>query len=156
MQGLDADLPLYRVRPMTTLVSASLARQRFLLWLLGMFAGVAVILACIGLYGVMSYLVAQSARELGIRIALGASSLRILGMIAGHGAMVAGLGLVIGLAGALALARVMQGLLFGVRFTDPLTFVLGGIGLATVGLIATLVPARRASRVDPIVSLRTE
>jgi predicted permease len=156
IRGIDPELPLYRVRPMTALVAESLARQRFSLLLLSLFAGLALVLAAIGIYGVMAYLVSQGAREIGIRIALGASQPRILGHVLGQGAIVTVAGVAIGLGAALALARVMQGLLYGVRATDVATFAVVALGLAAVALIATFVPARRASRIDPMVSLRSE
>jgi predicted permease len=156
VRELDPDLPLYHVRSMTERVSESLARQRFSMLLLAIFAGLAAALAAVGIYGVMAYLVSQGTREIGIRVALGATPIGILGLVLKQGAAVAGLGLAVGLAGAAALARVMQSLLFGVSSTDAATFA-GVTGLlAGVALVASYLPARRAARIDPIVSLRSE
>jgi predicted permease len=156
IRELDPDLPLYHVRNMTERVSESLARQRFSMLLLSIFAGVAAALAAVGIYGVMAYLVSQGTREIGIRVALGATPVGILGLVLKQGVAVAGVGLAVGLAGAAALTRVMQSLLFGVSGTDAATFA-GVTGLlGVVALVASYLPARRAARVDPIVSLRSE
>ena len=124
--------------------------------LLALFAGLALVLAAIGTYGVMAYLVKQATREIGIRIALGATPRHILTLVLSKGmAMTLG-GLVLGLSGAFALTRLMRGLLFGVGATDPTTFVAISLLLAFIALLATYIPALRASRVDPAVSLRYE
>jgi ABC-type antimicrobial peptide transport system permease subunit len=141
---------------MAARVAASLAERRFSMLLLGLFALLALGLAMLGVYGVMAYFVAQGARELGIRMALGASPREILGLVVGQGAGVAALGLVLGLGGAVALGRFMETLLFGVGTRDPITFVAMPLVLAAVAVIACYVPARRATRIDPTIALRSE
>jgi putative ABC transport system permease protein len=156
IRELDPDLPIYRMRTMEDRVSDSLAERRFSMLLLTVFAALALGLAAIGIYGVMAYLVAQGTRELGIRLALGASPANLRALVVRQGMTVAAAGVALGLGGAFVLTRFMRALLFGVRETDPLTFAAIGTMLALVALAASYVPARRASRVDPIVSLRTE
>jgi predicted permease len=156
MRVFDKDLPLYHLQPMSARVEGSLARQRFLMTLLAGFALLALALAAVGIYGVMAYLVTQGTREIGIRVALGATPGGILGMVLAHGALVAGVGLVGGLAAAFGLAHVMESLLFGVTSRDPLTFAAVGAALAVVALAAVALPALRAARIDPIKALRTE
>jgi predicted permease len=156
VRELDEHLPIYRMRPMTALLDASLARQRFAMQLLGVFALLALSLAAIGTYGVMAHVVAQGTRELGIRLALGATNGQILGMVLRHGFTVAAAGLIVGLAAAALLTRFIATLIVGVTATDPLTFVVVAAALVAAAVIATLVPALRASRVDPVVSLRAE
>jgi predicted lysophospholipase L1 biosynthesis ABC-type transport system permease subunit len=156
VRAIDPDLPIYRMRPMAALVDASLAQQRFSLWLLGLFAAIAVMLAAVGLYGVLAYLVAQGTREIGIRLALGATSARVLGLVLAQGLTLAAIGCGIGLAAALALGRLIVGLLYGVPATDPSTFIVATLGLGLVALVASAVPALRAARVDPMTSLRQE
>ena len=156
IRTLDPDLPIYNVRTMASRVGESLARRRFSTLLLTMFAGLALGLAAIGTYGVIAYLVSQSTRELGIRMALGATPRGILLMIVRQGAIMGALGITIGVAGALALTPLMQSLLFGVRPSDPLTYLGIAVLLAMVALAATVVPARRAATIDPMVSLRAE
>jgi predicted permease len=156
IRDLDANLPIYRMRPMTTLVDASLARQRFAMQLLGVFALLALSLAAIGTYGVMAHVVTQGTRELGIRLALGATNTNILGMVLRHGLAVAAVGLAAGLAAAAMLTRLIATLIVGVTARDPLTFIVVAAALAVSGTLATLVPALRASRVDPVGSLRSE
>jgi ABC-type antimicrobial peptide transport system permease subunit len=153
---LDPDLPLYHVETMAARVDASLARQRFAMLLLSLFAGLALALAAIGIYGVLAYLVSQGTREIGIRIALGATERRILGLVLRQGLTVALSGVAIGLAGAWVLSRLMTSLLFDVRGTDPLTFAGMSAVLTAVALAASYLPARRAARIDPMVSLRSE
>jgi predicted permease len=153
---VDAGLPLYSVRAMERYVELSLARQRFTALLLTIFAAIALVVAAVGTYGVMAYLVGQGTREIGIRLALGAGRGRVLGMVVRQGAWLAAAGVGVGLAGALALSRLLAALLFGVGARDPATFALVSAVLFLVALAACYVPARRAARVDPMVSLRCE
>jgi putative ABC transport system permease protein len=134
----------------------SLARQRFAAIMLGAFAVFAMILAAVGVYGVMSYLVTQGTHDIGVRIALGARRSSIVRMVVRRGMELAIAGIVAGLIGAVALTRVMASLLFGVSATDLVTFSAVPIILAAIALVATYVPARRATRVDPMVALREE
>jgi predicted permease len=153
---IDSTAPLYSVREMAQYVGLSLARQRFTALLLSIFAAVALIVAAVGTYSVMAYLVGQGTREIGIRMALGAGRRRVLGMVVWQGAWLAAWGVGAGLAGAFALSRYLGALLFQVSARDPLTFSVVPVTLFLVALAACYVPARRASRVDPMVSLRCE
>jgi putative ABC transport system permease protein len=141
---------------MQELVTKSLSSQRFSLLLLGAFALLALILAAIGIYSVLSYSVRRRVQEIGIRLALGATLLDVLRMIIFEGLRPTLLGVAIGTAGALALARVMASLVYGVTPTDPLTFLSVAVLLAMVAFVATLIPAYRAAKVDPMVALRYE
>jgi predicted permease len=156
VRGIDPDLPVYGLRTMTERVEASLARRRFSMLLLSLFAGLALILGTIGTYGVMAYHVSQGTRELGIRLALGATPRRVLGFVLREGMAVALSGVAAGLAAAFALTRAMRSLLFGVGATDPLTFLLVPGLLLLAALAACYLPARRAAAVDPVTSLRSE
>ena len=156
LRNLDPDLPMYHVRTMEQQVNESLAQRRFSTLLLGLFAGLALALATIGIYGVMSYLVSQGTRELGIRIALGASQRNILSLVVRQGMVLALCGVTIGLGAAFLLTRLMRSLLFGVDATDPITFAGISFLLATIALLACYVPAQRAARIDPLISLRCE
>jgi predicted permease len=156
LRGLDPDLPMYYIRTMAERVDESLARRRFSMLLLGLFAGLAFALATIGIYGVMAYLVNQGTREIGIRMALGATQRDILTLVVRQGMTLALLGVAIGLAGAFALMRLMSSLLFGVSASDPFTFAAISLLLAFVALVACTIPARRAARIDPMISLRCE
>ena len=156
LRNLDPDLPMYRVRMMEERVNESLARRRFSMLLLGVFAFVALVLATIGIYGVMAYLVNQGTRELGIRIALGASQRNILSLVVRQGMVLAISGVTIGLAAAFLLTRLIRSLLFGVEATDPITFVGIAFLLAMIALLASYIPAQRAARIDPLISLRCE
>jgi ABC-type antimicrobial peptide transport system permease subunit len=153
---LDVDLPMYYVRTMRQRVDESLARRRFSMLLLGVFAGVALALATIGIYGVMAYLVNQGTREIGIRMALGATQRDILSLVVRQGMVLALSGVTIGLAGAFLLTRLIRSLLFGVQATDPLTFVGISVLLALIALLASYIPAQRAARIDPMMSLRCD
>ncbi len=156
VHAADSEIPIYDVRTMEGRLYDSLARQRFSMTALGGFAAFAMILAAIGVYGAISYLVTQSTHDIGVRIALGASRRAILGMVVRRGMDLAIAGIVIGLIGALALTRVMASLLFGVSEHDAATFTGVSIFLATVALVACYVPALRATRVDPMIALRDE
>ena len=153
---VDADLPIFHPVTMDQRVQESLARRRFSMLLLSVFAGLAVALAMIGIYGVVSYVVNQGTREIGIRLALGATPRAILHLVIGRGMALAIPGVIIGLLGSLAFTRMMRGLLFGVNPIDPLTFVAIPTALVLVALLASYIPAHRATRVDPTVSLRSE
>jgi predicted permease len=156
VRQLDAEVPIYDVYPMADLVRASLAQRRFYATLLGSFAGLALLLAAIGIYGVIAYGVQQRRRELGIRIALGATDSRVLALVLRQGIMLTVLGSVLGLLGASALTRVLQGQLFGVTPLDPVTFLAVPALLLVVALMACVVPARRALTVDPAAAIRGE
>ena len=156
IHAVDPNVVVYEVRTMQERLYASLARQRFASALLGAFAVFALILAAVGVYGVISYLVSQNAHEIGIRVALGASSGSILGIVVRQGMSLAGLGIAAGLTGALALTRLMGSLLFGVSALDWITFGSVVAALAAIAFGATVVPALRAMNVDPTVALRSE
>jgi predicted lysophospholipase L1 biosynthesis ABC-type transport system permease subunit len=153
---VDPDQPMWKIRTVEFLVNRSVADRKFVLALMVVFAALALALTVIGLYGVLNYLVSQRTPEIGIRIALGAQIWHILQLILRHGLVLVGLGLFIGLAAAAALTRLMAHLLYGISATDPLTFAVIGALLALVALVACYLPARRATRVDPIQALRTE
>jgi predicted permease len=156
IRDLDADLPVYNVRTMTERVDESLARRRFSMLLLTIFAAPASGIAAIGIYGVVAYFVSQGTREIGIRMALGATPGGVRALGVRQALVIVSTGVGIGLGGALAVARLMRSLLFGIGATDPVTFVSIPILLALVALIASYVPARRAARIDPMVALRHE
>jgi putative ABC transport system permease protein len=151
---IDKDQPVSDISSMEEVVSDSVARQRFSMLLLGVFAGLALVLAAVGIYSVMSYSVAQRTREIGIRMALGAQRSDVLKMTIGHGLRLVLTGVAIGLATAFVLTRVMSSLLFGVSPTDPLTFISISLVLVSVAVLASYIPAVRATRVDPMFALR--
>ena len=153
---IDKDQPVSNIQTMEAIFADSLARQRFSMLLLAIFAGVALVLAAVGIYGVMSYSVAQRTHEIGIRMALGAQTPAVLKLAVGYGMKLVIAGLVIGLIAAFALTRLMSTLLFGVTATDPATFTLISTLLICVAAIASYVPARRATKVDPMIALRYE
>ncbi|HXT16857.1 MAG TPA: ABC transporter permease [Gemmatimonadaceae bacterium] len=156
VHSVDRNLPLSQVNTMDKLVEQSVGQRRLSMFLLGVFSAIAVLLASIGIYGVMSYSVTQRTRELGIRMALGAARSRVLALVVGQGMILAAAGVAIGLVGALALTRLLSSQLFGVGATDPATYAIVSVLLAAIALLATLVPAMRATRVDPVVALRDE
>src|SRR5215475_13178967 len=156
IRAVDREVAVGKVRTMTQMMSATLAERRFALLLLGGFASMALSLAAIGVYGVMAYAVTQRTREIGIRIALGAQVADVLRLIIKQGLSLALIGVVTGLVGAFALTRLMKDLLFGVSATDPLTFIVIALLLTFIMLLACWIPARRATKLDPIVALRTE
>jgi ABC-type antimicrobial peptide transport system permease subunit len=152
--AVDSTVPVGEVRPLRGVVTASAARPRFTMALLGTFAVVAMTLGAVGIYGVVASGVARRQHEIGVRLALGATRAAVVRMVLRDGATVTGVGVVIGLLAALAGGRLLRGLLFGVAPSDPLVLGLVPIVLALVALVASAAPARRASRVDPIVSVR--
>jgi putative ABC transport system permease protein len=156
VNGLDPDQPIAAIRPMTEWVAMSAGGARYRTTLLGLFALLAMILAAMGIYGVMSYSVAQRTQEIGVRMALGARPLDVLKLVVRQGMILALIGIVVGLAAALALTKVMSSLLFGVTERDPITFVAVAALLIVVAFISCFVPARRATKVDPLVALRYE
>jgi predicted permease len=156
VQSVDKDMPISNVKSMDELIGSSVGQRRLSMILLGTFSGIALLLASIGIYGVMSYSVAQRGREIGIRMALGAERGRVLALVVGQGMALAGLGVAIGLAGAFALTRLLGNQLYSVTPTDPGTFSAVAALLTTIALVATLPPALRATRVDPVVALREE
>jgi len=156
LQQLNSQEVVYGGQTMEEVISASIASQRFSMILLGSFAGLALLLSSMGIYGVISYLVGQQTREIGIRMALGAQRSDVLRMVLGKGAFMALLGAAIGLAAAFGLTRLMVGMLYGVSATDPVTFVLVALLLMGIALAACYFPARRATKVDPVIALRYE
>jgi putative ABC transport system permease protein len=154
--NVDKDVPIYNVRTMGQMVAESVAQRRFNMLLMTYFAIIAVILAAVGLYGLISYSVSQRAHEIGIRMALGARQADIFRLILGYGLKLAIIGIVIGVIGAYALTRVMKTLLFNVSATDPITFIGMAMLLLVVAVLASLIPARRAMKVHPMVALRYE
>jgi putative ABC transport system permease protein len=156
LRQIDPEIPLYDVRTYDDYVALSVGREKFQTVLLGLFAGIALLLTAVGLYGVMAYSVVQRTQEIGIRLALGASHHDVLAMVLRGGATLAGIGLAVGTIGALILTRFMKTMLFGVKTQDPATFVVVCVGLSAVALLASYIPARRATKVDPMVALRYE
>jgi putative ABC transport system permease protein len=156
VHGFDRTLPVAAVRALAQLVVQSSAGRRFNMLLLTFFAATALLLAAVGIYGVIAHTVTQRTQEIGIRMALGARRSDVLRLIVGQGLALAGAGITLGLFGAFALTRLMTSLLFGVSATDPLTFAAVALLLAAVALAASYLPARRATKVNPLVALRHE
>ncbi|HEU0178224.1 MAG TPA: FtsX-like permease family protein, partial [Blastocatellia bacterium] len=156
VQSVDPDQPIRRAQLLETAIATTVAPQRLVAVLLSLFSGLALALAMIGIYGVMSYNVAQRTQEIGVRMALGAESRDVLKLILRQGMTLALVGVGVGLPVSVALTRLMKGLLYSVSPTDPLTFVGIALLLTVVALIACYVPARRATKVDPMVALRCE
>jgi len=156
VRDLDPSVPIFQLQTMSDVVADSLVRPRFLSLLLGSFSAIALSLAAIGIYGVMAYSVSQRTQEIGVRVALGATTRNVLAMVVAEGFKMTAIGLAVGLTGAFWLTRWMATLLFEVSATDPFTFAMVGFGLTAVGLLACFLPARRAAKVDPMVALRYE
>jgi predicted permease len=156
LHAADPDLAVAEVRTMRQVVDRSVAQPRFTMLLLVVFGGVALVLATVGVYGVISYSVAQRAREMGIRVALGARRADVARLVLGQGLSLAGIGVLLGVVGALAVTRLLASLLFGVSATDPATFSAITLLLLGVAALASLVPARRATRADPMEAMRAE
>jgi putative ABC transport system permease protein len=156
VQALDPELPIAELRPVRDIVEQDVARPRFLLALLGFFAGAALLLAGIGLYGVISYSVTQRTREIGVRMALGASPQSVVGMVVRQGMTVTAIGLIAGLVAALIAGKLIAAALYGVHPRDPVTLLAASVFLALVALLACWIPAQRAARTDPMVALRQE
>jgi predicted permease len=156
VRQLEPEATVDNVATMEQLVSNSISRPRLYAVLLGIFAGIAVALAAIGLYGVMAYSVAQRTREIGVRMALGAQRAEVMGLVLRQSVPLIAVGIVLGLIGAAGFTRYLEGMLFGLKALDPSTFIAVSLVFAIVAMFAALVPARRATKVDPIVALRCE
>lgn len=154
--GNDRDQPVWEMKPMETMIADTLAERRFSMLLLGAFAGIALLLASVGIYGVISYLVSQRTREVGIRLALGARPEDVLRLVVGRGALLAVTGVAIGVGAALAATQALSKMLFGVSASDPLTYIAVALVLSGVALLASYLPARRAAAIDPMQALRYE
>jgi putative ABC transport system permease protein len=156
VHSLDAELPLTELRTMEQVLSQSTAPRRFNMLLVIVFAVTAIVLASVGLYGVVSFAVEQRTREIGIRMTLGATQWLVLKMLLNWALLLAGAGTLVGIVGALSVTHLLTGFLFGIRPNDPLTFVSVALLLGAVSLLASYIPARRATKVDPMVALRYE
>jgi predicted permease len=156
LASMDPDAPLYEVRALKDYLVLDLGRARFQAWLLGLFAGLALLLTAVGLYGVMAYTVAQRTQEIGIRIALGAKRGDVLRMILARSFFITGVGLVLGIAGASLLTRLFSSLLYEVKPADPTTFAIVSLLLVITSTLASYLPARRAAKIEPVTALRYE
>jgi ABC-type antimicrobial peptide transport system permease subunit len=156
LRAVDARLPMINPRTVQTIVDESMASTSFTVLLLGIAAGIALLLGTVGIYGVISYIVSRRTQEIGVRMALGAPAASVLRDVVGQGMTLTGVGIGLGLVGAWGMSRVLAALLYGVAATDPLTFIGTAALLAAVALLATWLPARRAARVDPVEALRSE
>jgi putative ABC transport system permease protein len=154
--GVDHSLPVFNIHTIDWYVSSQLEGYRQFVLLLGVFGGIALLLAIVGIYGIMAHSVTQRTSEIGIRVALGARSGQVLRLIIGRGVVLVAIGLVLGSAASLALTRVIRSFLYGVTATDPVTFALVLTGLAAIAALACYIPSRRALKIDPIVALRYE
>jgi putative ABC transport system permease protein len=153
---VDAGLPLVHLRPMADVVSAASGQPRFTTLVMSVFAGVAFLLAALGLYGMLAYGVEQRIREIGVRVALGASRGEVLRLVIGHGMKLALIGALVGVPAALVVTRLIGGVVPGVTGADPVTYAVAVALLAASAFMASYVPARRATRVDPLVALRSD
>jgi putative ABC transport system permease protein len=156
IRQLDPAVPVRGMRSMEQLVGTSVAPQRFNMSLLGLFAALGLVLAAVGIYGLIAYGVSQRTHEIGLRMALGAQASDVMKMVVGRGMALVMIGIVVGLGASYALTRLMKTLLFGVSATDPLTFTLIALSLGLIALMACWIPARRAAKVDPMIALRCE
>ncbi len=156
VKAIDPDQPIYNIRTMDEIRAESVAPERLNLTLLSIFAGIALVLAVVGIYGVMSYTVTQRTHEIGIRMAIGAQPRDVFRMVIGQGMSLALIGIALGLVGAYGLSRLMASMLFGIEATDPATFASIAVLLTGVALVACYIPGRRATKVDPVESLRYE
>jgi ABC-type antimicrobial peptide transport system permease subunit len=156
VQSVDQTIPVFGIQKMDEIVATSLAARRFALEILGIFAIVAFLLACVGIHGVMAYAISQRTGEMGLRMALGARRGDILRVVLNEAVLIVIAGVGAGLLGSLVLTRFLQTLLFDIKPTDPLTFGALTILLASLALLASFIPARKASRIDPLVALRHE
>jgi putative ABC transport system permease protein len=156
IRNLDSELPLDAVGTVDTLVETSLSQRRFAMLLMAIFAGLAMALAMVGIYGVLSYSVTQATQEIGIRLALGAQRGDVMRLVLRYGGLLIGVGVVVGIGAAMLAGRLLATQLFEVRPTDPVTYAVVAGALALTGFVACLVPAWRAMRVDPIIALRNE
>src|SRR5262249_19287659 len=154
--AVDKEQPVTGVQTLEQVIAAAKSQPRFTTQLVGGFALVALLLAAFGIYGVMAYAVSQRTREVGVRMAMGAQTADVLRLMIAQGMKLALLGVGVGLAGAFALTRLMKTMLFGVSATDPVTFSMIALSLATIALVACWIPARRATKVDPMIALRAE
>ena len=156
LREVDRNTPVFNVQSVEAIVNASVAQPRLNTFLLGVFAAIALLLASLGIYGVVSYSVAQRTQEIGVRMALGARSADVFGLILREGAALALIGAMVGIAAASMATRLIQSWLFGIDRGDLMTFVLTSVGLIVVSLAASYVPARRAASVDPLLAMRGE
>lgn len=156
VEGVDSSAVIYDVRPMEEIVARSISTQRLTMLLLSVFSGLALVLSAIGIYGVIAYLTGQRTHEIGVRVVLGASRKDVLRVVLGQGMRMTLIGVAIGIAAAFGLTRLIARMIYGVGATDPLTFVGVAVLLSAVALCACYIPARRATRVDPMVALRYE
>jgi len=156
LREVDRNTPLFNIQSVTAIVDASVAQPRLNSFLLGVFAAIALLLASLGIYGVVSYSVAQRTQEIGVRMALGARSADVFGLILREGAALALVGAIVGIAGASMATKLIQSWLYGIDRGDLTTFVLTSAGLIVVSLAASYVPARRAASVDPLLAMRGE